>query len=70
MEKTMVLQGIYEDYTTRLYRDHNKPLKESLFNNQDSMETKRVYFFGGGSNWSSQTLDPEFQGKIKLVIHP
>ena len=70
MEKTMVLQGIYEDYTTRLYRDHNKPLKGSLFNNQDSMETKRVYFFFGGSNWSSQTLDPEFQGKIKLVIHP
>ena len=36
------------DYTTRLYRDYNKPLKGSLLTNQDFMESRAVFFFRGG----------------------
>ena len=38
--------GYIGDYTTQLYGDFNKPLKGSLPNNQDSMESKAVFFRG------------------------
>ena len=33
------------DYTTRLCGDYSKPLHGFLLNNQDSMESKKVFFF-------------------------
>ncbi len=31
-------------YSTQLYRDCNKPLYRSLLTNQDSMESRKVFF--------------------------
>ena len=47
----LVYIGDYMDYTTQLYRDYNKPLQGSLVNNQDSMESKFLFFvfFSRGS---------------------
>ena len=33
------------DFTTQLYRDYNKPIKGSLLNNHDSMESKGPHVF-------------------------
>ena len=57
-------------YTAQLCRDDNKPLRGSLLNNQDSMESKARFFFRGSHVWGPLTYVDGCKtlGPLPLII--